>query len=371
MPIRVLLVEDSQISLVILKRILSSSPDIAVVGTARTGLEALSLIPQVKPDVICTDLHMPQMDGLEFTSQVMARYPRPILVISISVQKENTQRVFQLLEAGAVDIFPKPHAGLTAEDEQLKQALIQKIHILSGVKVFTRKQKSLTSPPLKSLKFGQIASAVRKHHPNPKIVAIGASTGGPQSLYEIFSNLPSNFPVPIICVQHISFGFLQGFIDWLNKSCQLSIQIAQAGEVPQAGKIYFPPEQQHLQLNSKGQFIYSNAPPVDGHRPSATVMFESVSQIYGKATVGILLTGMGSDGAAGMQTIAQAGGFTIAQDEATSVVFGMPQEAIKLGAVKQILPIQAITPTLLTLFREKNFPLEQQPDSEISFITKT
>ena len=140
MPIRVLLVEDSQIALVILKSILNSSPDIEVVGEACTGLEALSLIPQVKPDVICTDLHMPKMNGLTFTSEVMARYPLPILVISVSVQKEDTDYVFQLLNAGAVDVFPKPIAGLTKENERLKQELINKIKILSGVKVLTKRQ---------------------------------------------------------------------------------------------------------------------------------------------------------------------------------------------------------------------------------------
>ncbi|NJO98486.1 MAG: response regulator, partial [Pleurocapsa sp. CRU_1_2] len=190
MPIRVLLVEDSKIALVILKRILNSSPHIEVVGTARTGLEALELIPDVQPDVICTDLHMPQMNGLEFTSQVMARYPRPILVISISVQEEDTQQVFQVLEAGAVDIFPKPHAGLIADDEALKQALIQKIQILAGVKVFTKWRKPA---PIKHLELSSFSTSL-KIYPHPKIVVIGASTGGPQALYEIFTKLPADFP---------------------------------------------------------------------------------------------------------------------------------------------------------------------------------
>jgi two-component system, chemotaxis family, protein-glutamate methylesterase/glutaminase len=362
MPIRVLLVEDSQIALVILKRILDSSPQVEVVGTARTGIEALALIPEVQPDVICTDLHMPQMDGLEFTSQVMARYPRPILVISVSVQEDDTQQVFQLLEAGAVDIFPKPHAGLIADDTVLKQALIHKIQVLSGVKVFTKRQKA--APTRSEIRRPAVSYSL----PYPKLVVIGASTGGPQSLHEIFANLPSNFPLPIICIQHISFGFLQGFIDWLGKSCRLPIQIAQAGDLPQAGRIYFPPEQQHLELDMKGRFVYSTAPPVNGHRPSVNVTLESVAKRYGNATIGILLTGMGNDGAAGMQAIAQAGGFTIAQDEATSVVFGMPKEAIALGAVKQVLPIQAIAPTLLTLVRNRFSEFTAQPSHS---ITKT
>jgi len=347
MPIRVLLVEDSQIALVILKRILSSSPQIEVVGEACTGLEALSLVPKVKPDVICTDLHMPKMDGLTFTSKVMALYPRPILVISASVQEEDTHQVFKLLEAGAVDICPKPLSGLGIDNDSFKKELIQKVQVLAGVKVLTRRQK-----PLEKQEIDKKSSAYPTSiYPTPKIVAIGASTGGPQALYDILTQLPANFPVPIICIQHICLGFLQGLIDWLADICSLPIQIAQLGEMPQPGRVYFPPEQRHLEIDTNGRFIYSNSPPLGGHRPSVTVTFVSLAKFYGKTAAGVLLTGMGRDGTDGMQAIAEAGGFTIAQDEATSVVFGMPKEAINLGAAKQVLPIQAIAPTLKSLVR--------------------
>jgi two-component system, chemotaxis family, protein-glutamate methylesterase/glutaminase len=350
MPIRVLLVEDSQIALVVLKRILETSPQIEVVGTARNGLEALQLIPQTQPDVICTDLHMPQMDGLELTIEVMATHPRPILVISASVQ-EDSHNVFQLLEAGAVDMFPKPLVGLTADDEALRQALISKIQVLSGVKVFTRKRKVTQLQGSKS-SYSIVPSLA---HLKPKIVAVGASTGGPQALQELFTSLPIDFPLPILCVQHISFGFLQGLLDWLGKGCLLPIRIAQPGDRPIPGTIYFPPEHRHLELDVIGRFICSDAPPVGGHRPSVTVTFRSIARVYGQKTVGILLTGMGRDGADGMQAIAQVGGLTIAQDEATSVVFGMPREAIALGAAKQVLPIQAIAPTLLNWINNRSF----------------
>lgn len=353
MPIRVILVEDSRISLVILKRILESSPQIEVVGEARNGLEGLELIPKVQPDVICTDLHMPQMDGLEFTSEVMALYPRPILVISASVQEEDTHHVFRLLEAGAVDIFPKPRAGLVADDQSVKQALLDKIQILSGVRVLTKRRKSPFQT--KSLETGNLSTFYSNFYPKPKVVVVGASTGGPQALQELFSHLPVDFPVPVICVQHICLGFLQGLIDWLASSCRLPIQIAQPGDMPKPGTIYFPPEQRHLELDASGRFFCSDSPPLEGHRPSATVTFESVAKFYGKATVGILLTGMGRDGAKGMQAIAKADGFTIAQDEATSIIFGMPKEAIDLGAAKRVLPIHAIAPMLLELL-QKQFP---------------
>ena len=341
MPIRVLLVEDSQVTLVILKRILNSSPQIEVVGEARTGLEALELIPKIQPDVICTDLHMPKMDGLEFTSEVMVLHPRPILVISSWVQEVDSPHVFQLLEAGALDIFPKPSAGLSIEDKLLNQELINKIHILSGVKVFKKKRKSSSAQCLETFS--------PKSYCQPKIIVIGASTGGPQAINELLAQLPSNFPIPVICIQHICLGFLQGFIDWLSASCRLPIQIAKPGDTPKSGTIYFPPEQQHLELDEQGRFICSHSPPFDGHRPSVTVTFQSVAKSYGRATVGILLTGMGRDGAEGMRCIAQAGGLTIAQDETTSVIFGMPKEAIDLGAAKLVLPIHAIAPKLLEL----------------------
>ncbi len=341
-----MLVEDSQIALVILRRVLNLSEQIEVVGEARDGLEALRLIPKVQPDVICADLYMPKMNGLEFTSEVMALYPRPILVISASVQEEDTHHIFQLLDAGALDIFPKPRAGLIKDGQSLGQELIEKIKVLAGVKVLKRRK----SPQLERLETGLYASNVCT---KPKVVVIGASTGGPPALQELFVQLPANFPIPVICVQHICLGFLQGFIDWLAHSCRLPIEIARPGDIPKSGTIYFPPEQQHLELGGDGQFVCSDSPPLEGHRPSVTVTFESVAKIYGRATLGILLTGMGKDGARGMHFITQCGGFTIAQDEATSVVFGMPQAAIALGGVKQVLPIQAIAPMLLELLQQE------------------
>lgn len=347
-PTKVLLVEDSPVALEILKRLLATSPEIKVVGTARNGKEALELIPQVQPNVICTDLHMKEMDGLEFTKQVMTKDARPILVISTSVQKEDTQTIFQLLEAGAVDVFPKPSAGLAANYEQVKRELIGKIKVLSGVKVFTKRQlqSTTTAKEVKSpqpLPIGQLVDVTAPF----RVVTIGASTGGPQALNSLLSQLPSNFPVPVICTQHICEGFLQGLVDWLALECQLKVKISQNGELPLPGTIYFAPERCHLEIDAQGKFAYSIAPPVDGHRPSVTVTFKSVAKFYGRATAAILLTGMGRDGAEGMRMISQVGGMTIAQDEKSSVVFGMPKEAITLGAAKHILPVQEIAPLLL------------------------
>lgn len=364
--IKVLLVEDSPIALTLLTRIINSTVDLFVVGTAHTGVEGLSLIPQLKPDVICTDLHMPKMDGLQFTSEVMANYPTPILVISASVQEEDTMNVFRLLEAGAVDIFPKPRAGLMQDYEEIKSELINKIRILSGVKVFRRStsryapasNQTISAPQPQpqhqethnsnSTTITPILSSVMPSSSTPiKIIAIGSSTGGPQALLELLGHLPPHFPIPIICIQHISEGFLQGLLDWLSYNCALSMRIAQSGDIPQGGVVYFPPEGHHLTFDAQGRFLTNTSPPIAGHRPSINVTFQAIAKSFGSRGVGILLTGMGRDGAEGLFTLYQAGSLTIAQDEATSVVFGMPKEAIALGAARKILPIDAIAPFLL------------------------
>jgi two-component system chemotaxis response regulator CheB len=325
---------------------LSVAPEIQVVGTARNGREALELIPQLQPAVICTDLHMPVMDGLELTKEVMRQHPRPILVVSVSVQQENTQHIFRLLEAGAIDVCPKPRSGLVSEYKQLTQELIGKIKILADV-ASVRKPRNVSSVPASP-------DTVRPVCTGPaavRIVAIGASTGGPQALQTILTQLPADFHAPVLCVQHISDGFLRGLVDWLASQCRLKVQVARSGELPVPGTIYFPPERSHLEIDARGRLMSSLAPPLEGHRPSVTVTLRSIARYYGSTAVGVLLTGMGQDGAAGMQAIAQVSGITIAQDEASCVVFGMPKQAIALGAVQYVLPVHQIAPTLTQLLR--------------------
>lgn len=383
--IQVLIVEDSPVILLVLKRIFSASPEIDIVGTAGDGGAALELLKTLKPDVICTDFHMAPMNGLDFTREVMQQFPCPILVISASVQAEDTQNVFDLLEAGAIDVFPKPTTGLTSDYNEIAKELIGKVKILSGVKVFTRHRKKDKTTPPKETPFlpthSPQSSPISSHKNdninstkvvnfNPvsppdfinslpeniprfrslkgmEIVAIGASTGGPQALHRIFTQLSHDFPIPIICIQHISNGFLEGLVDWLKHESRIPVKIAKVGELPQPGMIYFPAERRHLELDSLGRFVYGSTEPFGGHCPSITVTFKSVANFYGAHCAGVLLTGMGRDGAEGLSAIYQAGGLTIAQDEATSIVFGMPKEAIALGCVQYTLPISAIAPLLL------------------------
>ncbi|MDP2809744.1 MAG: chemotaxis-specific protein-glutamate methyltransferase CheB [Rhodocyclaceae bacterium] len=341
--IRVLLVDDSPIALHILQRLLSFAPDIQVAGTAANGREALDLLQALNPDVICTDLHMPVMDGLEFTRAVMAGQPRPILVISVSVEP-GSPNVFRLLESGAVDVYPKPCAILDADMEAKAAELASKIRILAGVHVF-RHAGAVKSAPPPSLPRPPVAV---------RIVVIGASTGGPQALREILSHLPAGFPAPVVCVQHIGASFLSGLLAWLAEASPLPVKKAAHGEAPQAGVVYFAPNGDHLEFDDGGRFALTQAPPHDGHRPSVTVTLRAAARCFGAGAVGVLLTGMGRDGAEGMADIAAAGGVTLAQDEASSVVYGMPKAAVELGASRHVLPLEQIAPALAALANSRN-----------------
>jgi two-component system chemotaxis response regulator CheB len=343
----VLLVDDSPVALALLRRALSTSPDIVVVGSASNGREALEMIPTLQPAVVCTDLHMPEMDGVELTRQIVSLYPRPVLVISTSTTESDQHNVFRLLEAGALDVLPKPISGRADDYQKMASELVSKIKILSGVYVFRRRVADPTQGKAP-------AAAHRAAGPTPRIIVIGASTGGPQSIREILLCLPFDFPIPVICVQHITNGFLPGLVEWLQVECRLTIGIASAGELPSAGKVYLPPENRHIEIGHDGRFQISDGDMVSGHRPSVTVTMRSAASYYRDGAVGVLLSGMGRDGADGMLAIARAGGTTIAQDERSSTVFGMPKQAIELGAAHYILNPGEIGRHLLTMVRSSS-----------------
>ena len=346
--ISVLLIDDSPLVLHILQRMLSRFPEIQVVGTAANGREALDLLPALNPDVICVDLHMPVMNGLEFVRAVMDDYPRPILVVSVSVEP-GSPNIFRLLEAGAVDILPKPRDILGANLDKLSNELASKIRILAGVRVFRRHNNVHGAKPAPK------PAVMPRPQAPPRMVVIGASTGGPQALREILGNLPARFPLPVVCVQHIGSSFLAEMVMWLAEICPLPVRKATHGETPQASVVYFAPEDAHLEWdNNGGRFALSQAAPVDGHQPSVTVTMRAAASCFGAGAVGVLLTGMGRDGADGMVSIAAAGGITIAQDEASSVVYGMNKQAVELGAVQYILPLEQIAAALETLANNRS-----------------
>ena len=299
-------------------------------------------MPRLRPDVVCTDLHMPRMDGLALTRELMARHPLPILVLSVSVQAGQEHNIFRMLDAGALDVLAKPRGGAEADFGSIARDLVTKIRILSGVKVIRERRAARRSGALPSLpSFARTAAAA-----SPRLIGIGASTGGPQALDTILRQLPADFPLPLVCVQHIARGFMAGLVAWLSCSCRIRVCTAEDGAKPRAGTAYFPADARHLEIDAAGRFRNSPTAPVGGHRPSVDVAFGSLARCYGAAAVGVLLTGMGQDGAQGMLDIGRAGGITIAQDEESSVVFGMPGRAIELGAARHVLPLTQIGPAL-------------------------
>jgi two-component system chemotaxis response regulator CheB len=342
--IKVLLVDDSPLAIAILKRMLSKSTGIEVVGTAANGKEALKLIPQIKPDVICTDLHMPVMGGLELTKEIMATFPLPILVVSVS-GREGSINAFKAIEAGAVDIFLKPSGGADVDQDKLAADLIMKIRILSTVLVFRKNRFDITSETVSSSVTSETEMIPSIN--SVRILVIGASTGGPKALETILDSLPGNFPLPVICIQHISEGFLQGLIDWLSLKCRMKIEIAETGTIPRAGTVYFPPEDKQLKIDGSGKFIITSDPLSDGHRPSITVTMKSAAGFFKNSVLGVLLTGMGKDGAEGLLSIKKGGGITIAQNEESCIVYGMPKQAIEIGAAVYIVPLNEIGPMIL------------------------
>ena len=369
--IRVLLVDDSKIAIAVLKKSLAKFPDIEVVGVAGDGAIALEMIPRLDPDVVCTDFHMPNMDGLELTRRLMHDHPLPILVISVSVRDEKSATVFKLLEAGAVDVLPKPWGGLSPQEtENLSEELYHKIKVVSGVVVFhkhddpdaPRREPAISakttgplSQPTKPLSVsgGDVSSSSPKPGWSPRILTIGASTGGPQALLNILSGLDEKIDLPVVCIQHISAGFMRGLVEWLDQNLKLNVSVAVNGQKPEKGKVYFPEEGAHLLFDTKGQFRLSAEPPLRGHRPSVTMTFNSICEYYGSSVLGVLLTGMGDDGAAGLKNIYDAGGHTLVQDQQSSTVFGMPRVAIELGAAREILSLKDMAPRINRLLKQK------------------
>jgi len=341
--IKVLLIDDSPIVLNILKRILDSSTEVMVIGTAKNGMEGLEQVRFLNPDVVCTDLMMPVMDGLEFTKQLMEVNPKPILVVSAALQGANETNVFQLLEAGALDVFPKPSGGSDKEYDLIRDRLVSKIRVIKSIPVYKKIRK--------------ISNAdTSDHHALPthtkqtiKFLAIGASTGGPNAIQQVIGHLPKEFPVPILCVQHISDGFIDSMVSWLGQNTKLKVKIMQEGETPTAGTVYFPQNLKHMVIGSDGKLQVSNEPPFNGHCPSVNVMFKSMAKYSGDKTLAVLLTGMGDDGATGLLTIKHMGGKTIGEAESTCVVYGMPKVAKEIGALDIQLPVDKIASHILGL----------------------
>lgn len=345
-PIRVLIAEDSPTYRELLVTILQSAPDLQVIGTARNGAEAVRLAKRLRPDVITMDIYMPEMDGFEATRQIMTEMPCPVVVISASTDTDQRDLTFNALQAGALSVLEKPTLQDTPE---AYEALASQVRLMSEVKVVRRWSKPTGPLDPKSTVTANVSPLIQNGHSKIQMAVIASSTGGPGILAEILSKLPANFPIPILIVQHITPGFGAGLADWLNQQTPLQVRLARHADEPKPGQVLIAPDNAHMMINSMGLISLSNMPAVHGLRPAANYLFHSVARVYGPRAIGIILTGMGSDGAEGLQSMRQAGAHTIAQDKETCVVFGMPAVAISLDAAEQILPAKQIAPAILAL----------------------
>ncbi len=343
--IKVLIVDDSPVVRDYLAYILVADPDIEIAGFAKTGKEACDFVQNHKPDIITMDIQMPVMNGYEATRCIMESNPVPIVIVSASWAPSEVQKSFQCMDAGAVAILEKPRGiGYPGFEESSKE-LIQTVKLMSEVKVVRRwPKKQQTNAAVSRVSMDQL----ERSKTDIKIVAIGASTGGPNAVKTILSGLKKNFPVPIVLVQHISPGFLPGMTEWLDQNSELSIQIAAQGVSMQPGNVYIAPDDHHMGVTLGGRIVLNQDEKECLLRPSVSYLFRSVTNVYGKNAAGILLTGMGRDGADELNLMKEKGAVTMAQDQESSVVFGMPGEAVKLGAAKYVLP-----PNQIVLMLEK------------------
>jgi two-component system chemotaxis response regulator CheB len=340
--IRVLIAEDSLTTRLLLMEVLSSDPDIQVVGQAKNGSEAVELTQRLKPDIVTMDIHMPQMDGLAATKEIMITAPTPIVIITGSSLAREIESSVHALRAGALDVIAKPPGPDSPLFEEMTRKLIATVKAMAHVKVV----RHWRSGPREGL----------RHQPPPetksaccRVVAIATSTGGPAALHRLLGRLPGDFHAPLLVVQHITPGFSGGLVAWLNTVCDLHVKLAEQGETLQPHTVYLASDGAHLGVSNERVIALSDAPPVGGFRPSGTWLFESVAQAFGPEAVAVILTGMGEDGVAGLRTVRSQGGRVIAQDEKSSVIFGMPGAAIAAGVTHEVLSLDAIAARLVEL----------------------
>jgi two-component system chemotaxis response regulator CheB len=345
--IRVLVVEDSLTVRQRLCEVLASDPDIEVVGQADDGKRGIELCRELRPDVVSLDMMLPIMTGVAATEYIMAHCPTPILIVSASTNRGELFRTYDALAAGAVDVLEKPLGD--ERDGEWERRFLAAVKLVSRIKVITHPRGRLgklgqSRRDLPSLSSPGSASA------SLQVAAIGASTGGPAALVEVLRGLPVGFPLPTLMVLHINEPFGKAFADWLDGQTTHRVAYAREGEpvAEVAGRVAMAPPGHHL-IVTRGRLRLTSDPERHSCRPSVDVLFESLAREYGSATVACLLTGMGRDGAAGLLEIRRAGGMTIAQDEATSIVYGMPREAVLLGAAEQVLALPDIGPAIAAL----------------------
>ncbi len=334
--IKVLVVDDSALMRRMISDILNSNPYTEVIGTARNGQEALEKVNNLNPDVITLDIRMPDMSGLDVLYEVMRKNPTPVIVISAYTKIGNHDSV-KAFEYGAVDVIQKPSGPISLDLNSIKDEIIRLVRTAAVAEI-------------KNLILKKSKKITKELPESEKILVIGASTGGPPAIRTVLSAFPKDFPTPILVIQHMHEGFTKTFAERLNQICRIEVKEAEDGDVLKDGFAYVAPGGYHLEIKRLGNKIIiklTKKPPVHALRPCMDVTLESVANIYRENTIAVILTGMGKDGTEGMKLVKQKGGKTIAQDEKTSVIFGMPRSAIESGCVDYVLPIEKISEGIL------------------------
>jgi len=346
--VKVLIVEDSPVIRELLTYILGSDEDIEVIGTVANGEDAIEAVSRRNPDVITMDIHMPGMNGIDATRRIMETHPAPIVIVSGSSNSNEAETAFEAIGAGALAVIERPRGIGHPEHATTSAKLIQMVKLMSEVKVVRRwpqatRRGARSNPPV-------AADSSLKSQPGIRLLAIGASTGGPLALQTILSRLPQTFPLPVLIVQHIAPGFVVGLAEWLARTCALPVHVAAHGEVLLTGHVYLAPDDLQMKVGKTGATIQLTGDEAEhGLRPAVSCMFRSVVDVYGARAVGVLLTGMGKDGADELCRMREKGAITFAQDEVSSVVHGMPGEAIRLDGASYVLSPEKIADALISL----------------------
>lgn len=343
--IRVLLVDDSSFMRKVLQTIISSDPQMEVVGQAKDGNEAVAMAQSLKPDVITMDINMPHLDGLQATEQIMSQNPRPIVIVS-SETRDGTASTLVALELGAIDFISKPSSGIDLDMNSVGAELNRKLKMAAKVRVVrtaarskshasgTRREGSVTAVP-----EGANSAVNGNRFP---VIVIAASTGGPAAVMRLVADIPKDLPAAVVLVQHMPASFTSQFAVQLADATEIQVKEAAANEALVPGALYVCPGSHHLRVSPKGRVVLDSGARISGYRPCADVAMETAAAWAGPLATGVVLTGMGNDGSRGAQAIYSRGGAVFVQDEATSVIFGMPAEVIKTGFVTQVLPLDQI-----------------------------
>ncbi|TWU34289.1 chemotaxis-specific protein-glutamate methyltransferase CheB [Novipirellula artificiosorum] len=349
----VLIVDDSPTARQTLDAILTSDPEIRVVGFAVDGREAVAKTKLLRPDVITMDINMADMNGLDATKEIMIDVPTPIVIISASARAREVETTMLALRAGALTVLEKPLGPLHPHFDVLAKEIADTVKAMAEVAVIRHHRRGVTSPKATSQRASEQSTIRALPLDDPslrsKVIAIVASTGGPPALAKVLGELPVDFPIPILLVQHIVPSFIEGFARWLDGVIPLHVKVALDHESLMPSTVYIAPHGHHLGVSRAKRVCLSDSPPMDGFRPAGTHLFASVAETYRENAIGIIMTGMGSDGVLGLKRIHHFGGYTIAQDESSCVVFGMPKAAIEQTVINRVLPLDDIATHLLQI----------------------